>query len=77
MCLGYHIHEFPISQDLNCSSSGAHLDPYGATESPPCDPSRPESCQVGDLAGKDGKMNGPSYTAKCVLLPSNMKHSNG
>jgi len=62
--LAYHIHEFPVSPNLNCSSAGVHLDPYNATESPPCDPTQSDKCQVGDLAGKHGSMPGPAFSAK-------------
>nr|OQO28246.1 hypothetical protein B0A51_05396 [Rachicladosporium sp. CCFEE 5018] len=64
----YHIHEFPVAPDHNCSSTGAHLDPYAATESPPCDPAQEQKCQVGDLAGKHGKMSGPSYSGNYADL---------
>ncbi|KAK6443226.1 Cell surface superoxide dismutase [Cu-Zn] 4 [Oleoguttula sp. CCFEE 5521] len=64
----YHIHEFPVAPDHNCSSTGAHLDPYLATESPPCDPAQEQKCQVGDLAGKHGRMSGPSYSGNYADL---------
>ncbi|KAL8729904.1 MAG: hypothetical protein Q9166_004461 [cf. Caloplaca sp. 2 TL-2023] len=34
----------------------SHQDPYIRGEVPPCDPVRPETCQVGDLAGKHGNI---------------------
>lgn len=54
--------------DGNCTGTLAHLDPYKRGEDPPCDASAPASCQVGDLAGKHGKMgdNSTSFSAKYV-----------
>lgn len=65
----YHIHKFPVS-NLNCTSAGSHLDPYGATEVPACDPTQPFKCEVGDLSGKHGNATGPSFSAKYSLSPS-------
>ena len=59
----YHIHKFPIT-GLNCTTAGSHLDPYGATEVPACNPAEPDKCEVGDLSGKHGNMTGPSFSAK-------------
>ncbi|GAB7325749.1 hypothetical protein MBLNU13_g09704t2 [Cladosporium sp. NU13] len=63
----YHIHKFPIS-GLNCTTAGSHLDPYGATEVPACNPAEPDKCEVGDLSGKHGNMTGPSFSANYVDL---------
>ncbi|KAL2865452.1 putative cytosolic Cu/Zn superoxide dismutase [Aspergillus lucknowensis] len=52
--LNYHIHEFPVPEDGNCYLTGAHLDPYGRGQEPPCDITRPNTCEVGDLSGKHG-----------------------
>lgn len=46
-----------IDTDGNCSSAGAHLDPYDAGDTTPCDFTQPQTCQVGDLSGKHGKIN--------------------
>ncbi|KAI9933690.1 hypothetical protein ASPWEDRAFT_104112 [Aspergillus wentii DTO 134E9] len=54
----YHIHVSPVSQE-NCTTTGAHLDPYIRGETPPCDPNHPNTCQVGDLSGK----HSPIYVA--------------
>lgn len=56
----YHIHEKPISADGNCSSAGAHLDPYKRGEVPLCDSSKKETCQTGDLSGKERNFTGPA-----------------
>ncbi|KAK1600019.1 superoxide dismutase [Colletotrichum navitas] len=50
----YHIHVDPVPADGNCTKTLAHLDPFIRGEVPPCDASKPETCQVGDLSGKHG-----------------------
>ncbi|KAI6081624.1 superoxide dismutase [Hypoxylon rubiginosum] len=54
----YHIHTAPVPENGNCTSTLAHLDQYIRGEDPACDPSRPASCQQGDLSGKFGHING-------------------
>ncbi|KAI4166792.1 MAG: hypothetical protein LQ343_007753 [Gyalolechia ehrenbergii] len=34
----------------------SHQDPYIRGEMPPCDPTQPQTCQTGDLAGKHGNI---------------------
>ncbi|KAA8913532.1 superoxide dismutase [Sphaerosporella brunnea] len=58
---GYHIHDQPVPADGNCTATKAHLDPYGRGQATPCDPSQPQTCEVGDLAGKHGKIPASSY----------------
>ncbi|KAI1103958.1 superoxide dismutase [Jackrogersella minutella] len=53
----YHIHVAPVPADGNCTSTLAHLDQTIRGEDPPCDSSRPASCQQGDLSGKYGKID--------------------
>ncbi|TKA75766.1 hypothetical protein B0A55_04315 [Friedmanniomyces simplex] len=63
----YHIHLNPIDSSGNCSTAGAHLDPYNVTEAFVCDPKDPQNCQVGDLSGKHAAMeNGTSFAANYV-----------
>jgi hypothetical protein len=50
----FHIHEYPVPSDGNCTGTGGHLDPTHRGEAPPCDLRDPASCQVGDLSGKFG-----------------------
>ncbi|OJK00271.1 hypothetical protein ASPACDRAFT_42856 [Aspergillus aculeatus ATCC 16872] len=50
----YHIHKKPVPEDGNCYSTSSHLDPYGRTDTPPCDIKAPQTCEVGDLSGKHG-----------------------
>jgi len=52
----YHIHDQPVPADGNCTLTRAHLDPFIRGQKVPCDPNRPQSCEVGDLAGKHGKI---------------------
>ncbi|KAK2006889.1 superoxide dismutase [Colletotrichum eremochloae] len=50
----YHIHVDPVPADGNCTKTLAHQDPFIRGEATPCDASKPETCQVGDLSGKHG-----------------------
>lgn len=43
-----------MPKDGDCTDTGAHLDPFERGEMPACDPDLPQTCQVGDLAGKHG-----------------------
>jgi hypothetical protein len=52
----YHIHDQPVPSSGNCSGTLAHLDPYQRGQADPCDPKFPATCEVGDLAGKFGKI---------------------
>ncbi|KAK3623639.1 hypothetical protein LTR56_021502 [Elasticomyces elasticus] len=62
----YHIHVNPVDSTGNCTTTGAHLDPYNVTEAVTCNASKPEDCQVGDLSGKHYKINGTSLTANYI-----------
>ncbi|KAI5777252.1 cu/Zn superoxide dismutase [Geopyxis carbonaria] len=53
---GYHIHDQPIPAGGSCADTKAHLDPYRRGQATPCDAADPASCEVGDLAGKHGKI---------------------
>lgn len=59
----YHIHDQPVSADGNCTLTKAHLDPFIRGQKVPCDPKRPQTCEVGDLAGKHGKIPADVATA--------------
>ncbi|KAK1973434.1 superoxide dismutase [Colletotrichum cereale] len=50
----YHLHVNPVPADGNCTKTLAHLDPFIRGEATPCDASKPETCQIGDLSGKHG-----------------------
>ncbi|KAM7208003.1 hypothetical protein V8F20_001549 [Naviculisporaceae sp. PSN 640] len=52
----YHLHVAPVPENGNCTETLAHLDPTIRGEEPPCDPEDAETCQVGDLSGKYGKI---------------------
>ena len=62
----YHIHESPVPASGNCLGTGAHLDPYQRGEQPPCNADQPQTCQVGDLSGKHGKINGTAIATAYV-----------
>ncbi|RDL36766.1 uncharacterized protein BP5553_06118 [Venustampulla echinocandica] len=68
----YHIHDAPVPADGNCTGTKAHQDPYVRGETPVCDAKSPETCQVGDLSGKHGKIESDpttqTYTDKYVSL---------
>ncbi len=57
--LEYHIHVNPVPADGNCTATGGHLDPYQRGDTPACDAKKPATCQVGDLSGKYGLVDGP------------------
>ncbi|GFP53745.1 hypothetical protein ACSS6W_001336 [Trichoderma asperelloides] len=71
----YHIHEKP-AVDGNCTSTLAHLDPFDRGETPACDDSKPETCQVGDLSGKYGKVTSDPFLAEYFDLYTSMKPDN-
>ncbi|KLU85466.1 cu/Zn superoxide dismutase [Magnaporthiopsis poae ATCC 64411] len=60
----YHLHERALPPDGNCSAAGGHLDPFQRGQEIPCDINRPQSCQVGDLSGKHGKVAAPNLEFK-------------
>ncbi|KAG9525706.1 Cu,Zn superoxide dismutase-like protein, partial [Aureobasidium melanogenum] len=62
----YHIHDYPVPSDGNCTSTGAHVDPFLRGEDPPCNASAPATCQVGDLSGKHGKPTNMTFSATYV-----------
>ncbi|PVH71520.1 hypothetical protein DL98DRAFT_435035 [Cadophora sp. DSE1049] len=59
----YHLHAMPVPSGGNCTETLAHLDPYIRGESPPCDASTPQTCQVGDMSGKHGKVTQDPFEA--------------
>ncbi|KAG5974104.1 hypothetical protein E4U55_000091 [Claviceps digitariae] len=61
----YHLHVNKAAGG-NCTAAGAHLDSTNRGDKPPCDAGNLPSCQVGDLAGKYGKINSDPFTAEYV-----------
>lgn len=57
----YHIHVDPVPADGNCTKTLAHQDPFIRGEATPCDTSKPETCQTGDLSGKHGAVGVDGY----------------
>ncbi|KAL6866668.1 superoxide dismutase [Trichoderma novae-zelandiae] len=68
----YHIHEEPAVNG-NCTSTLAHLDPYHRGETPACDSSQPQTCQVGDLSGKYGKITSDPFVAEYFDLYTSLQ----
>jgi len=64
----YHIHTNPISSDGNCASALGHLDPLAVTDGLVCSAQFPQYCQEGDLAGRNGKLNGSEPTLNVSYL---------
>ncbi|KAK3395469.1 Cu,Zn superoxide dismutase-like protein [Sordaria brevicollis] len=56
----YHVHLRPVPSDGNCADTGGHLDSYLRGDTPACDSSKPQTCEVGDLSGKYGTVVGPT-----------------
>lgn len=52
--LNWHIHTLAVPANGNCTATMGHLDPTNRGELYMCEATRPETCQVGDLAGKHG-----------------------
>lgn len=73
----YHIHDQPVPSNGNCTATLAHQDPYIRGEIPPCDPTQPQTCQVGDLSGKHGNITTLSYTAEYLDLYASTKQGLG
>lgn len=65
--LVYHIHDQPVPANGNCTATLAHQDPYIRGEMPPCDPTQPQTCQTGDLAGKHGNITTSPFQISYVL----------
>ncbi|KAI9818640.1 MAG: hypothetical protein M1826_001363 [Phylliscum demangeonii] len=64
--LVHHIHDQPVPVNVSCKGTLAHLDSNQRGEHPACDPSRPQTCQVGDLAGKHGRITASPFSAQYV-----------
>ncbi|RDW67722.1 hypothetical protein BP6252_09118 [Coleophoma cylindrospora] len=60
----YHLHVNPVADDGNCTGTLAHLDPFIRGETEACNPDLPQTCQVGDLSGKYGKIDSDPFTAE-------------
>jgi len=62
----YHLHSAPVPADGNCTGTLGHLDPFIRGETPSCNSSLPQTCQVGDLSGKYGKITSDPFQASYV-----------
>lgn len=72
----YHIHVEPSATN-NCTATLAHLDPFARGEEPICDPSAPETCQVGDLSGKWGEIESDPFEDEYTDLYASTKEGIG
>ena len=54
----FHLHDQPVPANGSCAATLAHLDPYQRGQATPCNMSMPATCEVGDLSGKHGKIDG-------------------
>ncbi|KHJ32458.1 putative cytosolic cu zn superoxide dismutase protein [Erysiphe necator] len=59
----YHVHVNPVPSDGNCSGALGHLDPFIRGEDIACEKALPQTCQVGDLSGKHGKITEDPFSA--------------
>lgn len=57
-----------MPEDGNCTATGGHLDPFQRLDNPACNSSLPETCEVGDLSGKYGKITTETYNASFTDL---------
>ncbi|KAK3987794.1 hypothetical protein QBC44DRAFT_270516 [Cladorrhinum sp. PSN332] len=55
----YHVHLRPVPESGSCADTLGHLDSYVRGDTPPCESSLPQTCEVGDLSGKYGTLTGP------------------
>ena len=63
----YHIHGMPVPEDGNCTETLGHFDYTNVGEYYTCDTTNPQNCQIGDLAGKHGKiMSAPTFSTSYV-----------
>ncbi|KAF1810340.1 Cu,Zn superoxide dismutase-like protein [Eremomyces bilateralis CBS 781.70] len=70
---GFHLHAAPVPADGGCNATLAHLDPYIRGADTPCDKTKPETCEVGDLSGKHGALSGESYSASFIDKYASLK----
>ncbi|KAI9800630.1 MAG: hypothetical protein M1826_005345 [Phylliscum demangeonii] len=73
----YHIHDQPVPANGSCKATLAHLDPYQRGEHPPCDPTQPQTCQVGDLGGKHGNITTSPFNVQYLDLYASTKSGIG
>ncbi|KAG5926092.1 hypothetical protein E4U42_003661 [Claviceps africana] len=72
----YHVHVNPVPADGNCTATLGHLDPYHRGDKTPCDSSKPQTCEVGDLSGKYGAAAKDPFSAEYVDLYSSLDENN-
>ncbi|KAF2184484.1 hypothetical protein K469DRAFT_579978 [Zopfia rhizophila CBS 207.26] len=77
LTLGYHLHDQPVPAGGNCSGTLAHLGPFQRGQTPPCDMTMPQTCEVGDLSGKHGRINGTKVSKSFLDLYAALVPGNG
>lgn len=58
----YHVHEYPVPSDGNCTGAGVHLNPYHGNKTA----TEPDELEAGDLSGRHGKIEGTSIHTSYV-----------
>ncbi|KAI3402412.2 SOD4 [Candida oxycetoniae] len=58
----YHIHQFPVPNNVNCTGTGGHFNPFNGSVTA----TSPAAKEVGDLAGKHGNITTSKYSAEYV-----------
>ncbi len=58
--LGFHVHLRAVPESGSCADTGTHLDSFVRGAEPPCVATHPQTCEVGDLSGKYGKVDAPA-----------------
>ncbi|KAK3363133.1 superoxide dismutase [Lasiosphaeria hispida] len=56
----FHVHLKAVPESGSCADTGTHLDSFVRGTDPPCASASPQTCEVGDLSGKYGKVAGPT-----------------
>lgn len=64
----YHLHKAAVPGNGNCNDTLTHLDPFQRGDTPPCVKAQPQTCEVGDLSGKHGKIESDPFEAEYVDL---------
>lgn len=66
----WHIHTLPVPANGNCTATLSHFDPTNRGELYMCNASAPQTCQLGDLAGKHGgKISTPGNFSTSFVDP--------
>lgn len=64
----YEISDKPVPSDGNCTKIADQRDPTDQGQYQPCQSTEPDTCQIGDLAGKHGNITSTQFTASYLDL---------